>query len=227
MARTLGILSCILCLLLSVELPGGIATFAQASSVPKSSSQSPSAGTLPKYDHTRILSTNTTNTTNVTQSPTPATVPSSPTPQPTHSPTKQYHPSPDEQEGEEKKETKIGVIFGWIVFTFALIWAGCYFRDAIFFFLVNVSCFRLFLVVFPSSLNIVSNDHPSTHTNTTITTMRLLITQAWNNTKRGGFKGCLSSFFPFIFRSRSGGAGSEPLDQIIFESEDPNLPLMN
>lgn len=47
---------------------------------------------------------------------------------------------------------------------------------------------------------------------------------AWNNTRRYGCRGCLQSFFPCVFRSPSGG--SEPLDQIIFETEDPNAPLM-
>mmetsp|Transcript_8114 Transcript_8114/g.14295 ORF Transcript_8114/g.14295 Transcript_8114/m.14295 type:complete len:198 (-) Transcript_8114:262-855(-) len=190
----------LLCLLLSVALPG-VSKFAQASSIRKFSSQpqqqqlSPSQRTLLKSNKLDplplpiiALITNTTNntTTNVTTpSPTPAIVPSAPTPPPTHPPSKKYE-SPEDTE-EKKEETKVGIIFLWIVVAFTLIWLLCYFRDIIFFFFGN----------------------------------------AWNNTRRFGCKGCLNSFFPCIFGPQMGGGGSEPLDQIIFESEDPNVPLMS
>lgn len=48
---------------------------------------------------------------------------------------------------------------------------------------------------------------------------------AWSNTRRYGCKGCLRSFFP-CFSGSQPSRGSEPLDQIIFETEDPNAPLM-
>jgi len=188
------ITSC-MCLILPVSLPRGCPKYAHASSFRKLTPEqrpSPSEQMLPKSNsgHLRIAFTNTTNTTNATtQAPTPAIVPATPTPPPTPTPTRKYHPSPDDdEEEEEKKGPKVGVIFGWIVFSFAAIWACCYFRDAIIFFLAT----------------------------------------AWNNTRNYGCTGCLRSFFPCIFGSQSSaGGGGEPLDQIIFESEDPNIPLMS
>ena len=47
---------------------------------------------------------------------------------------------------------------------------------------------------------------------------------AYNNTRNYGCRGCLHSFFPCFFGSI--GGGNQPLDQIIFETEDPNTPLV-
>jgi len=54
------------------------------------------------------------------------------------------------------------------------------------------------------------------------------IVNVWNSTRRYGCKGCLKACFPCILGSELAGGtgGGEPLDQIIFESEDPNAPLM-
>ena len=49
---------------------------------------------------------------------------------------------------------------------------------------------------------------------------------AWNNTRRYGCKGCLQSFSPCFFGREYLSGSSEPLDQIIFETEDPTAPLM-
>eukprot|EP00571_Detonula_confervacea_P013828 CAMPEP_0172301036 /NCGR_PEP_ID=MMETSP1058-20130122/3012_1 /TAXON_ID=83371 /ORGANISM="Detonula confervacea, Strain CCMP 353" /LENGTH=183 /DNA_ID=CAMNT_0013011025 /DNA_START=89 /DNA_END=640 /DNA_ORIENTATION=+ len=179
------IVSCMLCLLLSVALPnsGSPNQFAHASSIRSLSSYSPPNNN--NNDLPIIALMNTTNTTNVTShAPTPVAAPT------TAQPTKHYESPDEEKEEEEKKEgAKIGMIFLWIVVAFTVIWLVCYFRDALLFFFGN----------------------------------------AWNNTRRYGCKGCLKSFCPCIFgyQSGAGSGGNEPLDQIIFETEDPNAPLMS
>ncbi|KAL7539528.1 hypothetical protein ACHAXR_009367 [Thalassiosira sp. AJA248-18] len=182
-------LICMMCLLISIALPGGSPNFVHASSSSIRKLSPPSSQQTSEVDDALIeivALTNTTNTTNATtQSPTPT---STPMPTPTPQPTKKYEPSPDDEDEKKKEETKVGMIFLWIIVSFTLIWLVCYFRDAISFFFGS----------------------------------------AWNNTRRYGCKGCLHSFFPFVFGSLSGGGGSsEPLDQIIFETEDPNAPLMS
>ena len=147
--------SCLLCLWLAISLQSGGSIFANANKVKvrRLSSNEQQRKGLPSYrtpnsnnniDHITITLTNTTatNTTNATASvaPTPALVPSTPTPPPTPTPTKKYIPAPDDEEGEvEKEATKIGWIFLYIVIIFAFIWVIIYFRDAIGFFLANVS----------------------------------------------------------------------------------------